>query len=96
MMTVENGHKGGRSRPKAVKQIQRGDAHQMSERAPFVRCSRRFPAIGSEFAVQPPPPFVRLACLPYSIDIWFGRTKVLFVQWDADDKLQVISFSPGA
>jgi hypothetical protein len=30
-----------------------------------------------------------------SIDIWFGRRKVLSVRWDATDNMEVVSFSPG-
>jgi hypothetical protein len=33
--------------------------------------------------------------LPYAIDVWFKHKKVLFVQWDQNDELQVISFRPG-
>jgi hypothetical protein len=33
--------------------------------------------------------------LPYQIDVWFCGKKVLSLQWDDKDELQVISFRPG-
>jgi hypothetical protein len=33
--------------------------------------------------------------LPYTIEMWSDLKKVLFVQWDQNDELQVFSFRPG-
>jgi hypothetical protein len=33
--------------------------------------------------------------LPYSIEVWFVRTRVFFVEWGVDGEMQVNSFSPG-
>ena len=34
--------------------------------------------------------------LPYSMEVWYLNTKIMNVQWDAEDKIQLISFHPGA
>ena len=35
--------------------------------------------------------------LPYTLEVWYADShKVMNVQWDAEDKIQLISFRPGA
>src|SRR5690242_7069085 len=34
--------------------------------------------------------------LPYTMEIWPFRKKIMNVQWDDDDEIQLISFHPGA
>jgi hypothetical protein len=33
--------------------------------------------------------------LPYTMEVWYLSQKVLNVQWDENDKIQLISFRPG-
>jgi hypothetical protein len=34
--------------------------------------------------------------LPYTMEVWYLDKKIVNVQWDDDDKIQLISFHPGA
>jgi hypothetical protein len=95
MMTVENGHKGGRSRLG-------GEANPTRRRAPNVRArplsavQGAFPllALNSLFSRR----LLSFALLVFLIPSTFGsdERRSCSFKWDADDKLQVISFSPGA
>jgi hypothetical protein len=33
--------------------------------------------------------------LPYTMEVWYLHKKILNVQWDDNDKIQLISFRPG-
>jgi hypothetical protein len=33
--------------------------------------------------------------LPYTMEVWYQRKKIMNVQWDDKDKIQLISFHPG-
>jgi hypothetical protein len=34
--------------------------------------------------------------LPYALDIWFARKKVLNVEWNDGGFIQIVSYRPGA
>jgi hypothetical protein len=34
--------------------------------------------------------------LPYGLDIWFARKKVLNVEWNDEGLIQIMSYRPGA